>query len=318
MALACLTIAAQDSRWSTLAPTGAPTARHESAMVSIDGKAYLLGGRGIKPVEEFDPATNTWRKLGLTPLEMHHFQPVAFENQIYVMTAMTGKYPKETPLEAIQIYDPKLDNWRQGPAIPQHRRRGGAGTVVHNGKIYMVGGIIDGHTSGTVSWFDEFDPKKGTWRELPDAPRIRDHFPAIVAGGRLYCIGGRNTSHHLPGDFGAFFGAVIPEVDVFHFSKRQWTTLGEKLPVPTAAGGLIEHAGKIYYVGGESSQKPAHAETQVFQVKSGKWTLLVPLNQGRHGAGTAKIKGRIYIAAGSGNRGGAPELASTEVLSLPK
>ena len=149
-------------------------------MVEFAGKSYLFGGRGIKPVEEFDPAAITWRKLGPTPLEIHHFQPVAFENKIYVMTAMTGKYPKETPLDNIRIYGPKLDTWRQGPKVPKHRRRGGAGTVVHNGKNYIAGGIIDGHTSGTVAWFDEFDPKTGKWRELPDAPHIRDHFRLLA------------------------------------------------------------------------------------------------------------------------------------------
>lgn len=316
--LLCLVCHAQAPRWTTVVTTGSPTARHETAMVSVAGKAYLLGGRGINPVEEFNPATNTWRSLGPTPLEIHHFQPVAFDNQIYVMTAMTGKYPKEAPLDTIQIYDPQLDKWRQGPGIPEHRRRGGAGTIVYGGKIYLVGGIIDGHTSGTVAWFDEFDPKTGVWRELPDAPRIRDHFPAVVAGGRLYCAGGRNTSYHTPDNFAAFFGAVIPEVDVYDFAKRKWTTLVEKLPVPTAAGGLVEDAGKIYYIGGESAQKPAHGETQVLDIKSGKWELLAPLEQGRHGGGTVKINGRIYIAAGSGNRGGGPELASTEVFPLTK
>ena len=307
---------AQSPHWVTVTTNGSPTARHESAMVSVDGKSYLLGGRGIKPVEEFNAATKTWRKLGPTPLEIHHFQPVAFDNQIYVMTAMTGKYPKETPLDSIQIYDPKADTWRQGSAIPKHRRRGGAGTVVHKGKIYIVGGIIDGHTSGTVAWFDEFDPKTGAWRELPDAPRIRDHFPAIVAGGRLYCVGGRNTSYHTADSFAAFFGAVTAEVDVFDFANRKWTTLPEKLPVATAAGGLIEHAGKIYYIGGESALKPAHAETQALDLKTGKWQLLARLEQGRHGGGAVKIRGRIYVAAGSGNRGGGPELASTEVFPL--
>lgn len=190
--------------------------------------------------------------------------------------------------------------------------------MVHKGKIYLVGGIIDGHTSGTVAWFDEFDPKTGVWRQLPDAPRIRDHFPALVAGGRLYCIGGRNTSYHEPGNFAAFFGAVTPEVDVYDFAQQKWTTLAEKLPVPTAAGGLIEHAGTIYYVGGESSQKVAHADTQVLTIKSGKWTRRSPLERGRHGSGTVKINGHIYIAAGSGGRGGSPELDSTEVLALSK
>ncbi len=59
--LACVSLAcaAEEARWTTVAATGSPTARHESAMVAIAGKAYLLGGRGIKPVEEFNPATST-------------------------------------------------------------------------------------------------------------------------------------------------------------------------------------------------------------------------------------------------------------------
>ncbi len=31
---------------------------------------------------------------------MHNFQPVAVGGQTYVMAAMTGKYPKETPLDS--------------------------------------------------------------------------------------------------------------------------------------------------------------------------------------------------------------------------
>ena len=76
-------------------------------MVEFGGKAYLFGGRGVKPVEEFDPATNSWRRLGPTPLEIHHFQPVVYGDKVYVMTAMTGRYPKETPLETIYMWDPK-------------------------------------------------------------------------------------------------------------------------------------------------------------------------------------------------------------------
>ncbi len=197
-----------------------------------------MGGRGVKPVEEFDPAAKTWRKLEPTPLEIHHFQPVVYRDRVYVMTAMTGAYPKETPLETIYIYDPNRDSWQKGPEGPESRRRGGAGTVAYNGKVYLVGGIIDGHTSGTVAWFDEFDPTTGKWTQLPDAPRIRGHFSAIVSGDRLYYLGGRNTSYHEPEKFSAFFGVVISEVDVYDFSTGLWSTLPNTLPTPTAAGGI--------------------------------------------------------------------------------
>ena len=130
-------------------------------MVAVGGRAYLMGGRGVKSVEEFDPGSNPWRELGPTPLEIHHFQPVALGGLICVMSAVTGKYPKETPLESWHTYDPADDTWQKGAPIPQGRRRGGAGTAVHDGKIYVACGIIDGHTSGTVAWFDEFDPYTG-------------------------------------------------------------------------------------------------------------------------------------------------------------
>jgi len=318
MSQACVTqeTPSEGGGWSTLSTNGNLTARHETAMVAFDGKAYLFGGRGIKPVEEFDPATNTWRQLGPTPLEIHHFQPVVYGDRIYVMTAMTGEYPKETPIETIYIFDPKRDAWEKGPAVPEHRRRGGAGTVVHDGRIYMAAGIIDGHTSGTVPWFDEFDPKTGTWRELPDAPHARDHFPAISAGGRLYLVGGRNTSYHTPDNFMAFFEAVIPEVDAYNFATGKWRTLEEGLSVGTAAGGLVELDGDIYYFGGESEEKLAHDLTQRLDVETGAWELTAPLQRGRHGAGSAVIDGKIYVAAGSGGRGGGPELSSTEVFTL--
>ena len=300
--------------WSTVSVSAEPTARHETAMVAFGGKAYLMGGRGVKPVEEFDPGTNSWRKLGSTPLEMHHFQPVAYGDQIYVMTAMTGKYPKETPLETWYVYSPDDDSWRKGAAIPDARRRGGAGTAVYDGKIYLACGIVDGHTSGTVAWFDEFDPKTREWRELPDAPRARDHFSVVVSEGRLYLVGGRNTSYHEPGNFTAFFGTVIPEVDVYDFETGKWSTLPGGLDVPTAAGGLVALDGSIYYFGGETAQKLAHSETHRLDLETGEISLVASLQRGRHGGGAAVLNGKIYFAAGSGGRGGGPELSSTEVF----
>ena len=74
--------------------------------------------------------------------------------------------------------------------------------------------------------------------------------------------------------------------------------------------------GDIYYFGGESSQPVAHNVTQRLNVKTGTWTVVSPLQRGRHGSGAVAINGKIYVAAGSGGRGGRPELSSTEVFSL--
>ncbi len=299
--------------WKTVKCSNEPTARHENSFVEVDDKFYLIGGRRIQPVEEFDPENNVWRQLSLPPLEIHHFQAVAIDDKMYIVGAMTGKYPRETPLANIYEYHPKTDTWTKGAEIPSDRRRGSCGTVVYKGKIYMVGGIIDGHHSGLVAWFDCYDPRTGEWEVLPDMPHPRDHFPAVIVEDKLYAVGGRDTTPPSPD----FFAATIREVDCYDFANKKWTTLDELLPIGTAAGGIAYvNNNNILYFGGESGQKVAHNQTQSLDLSCNKWEIICPLERGRHGSQAIQYKDKVYIVAGSGNRGGAPELTSLEVFSL--
>ncbi|KAA3662604.1 MAG: DUF1080 domain-containing protein [Calditrichaeota bacterium] len=143
---------------------------------------------------------------------------------------------------------------------------------------------------------------------------MRDHFPAIVVGDKLYCIGGRNTSVHTEENFTAFFNAVIPQVDVFDFKEGQWRTAKQPLPVPTAAGGLTAVGNYILYFGGESGLKHAHDETQCFDVRKESWQQLAPLVRGRHGSQAINYNDKIYFAAGSPVKGGG-NISSLEVFS---
>jgi hypothetical protein len=304
----------KEYRWTTIETASQPAARHENGFVEYKGKFYLIGGRGINPVNVFDPETETWETMGNPPLEMHHFQAVVYDDAIFLVGAMTGSYPSEKPLENIWLYFPESDSWKAGPEIPSGRRRGSAGTVIYDNKIYLVCGIEYGHTSGTTNYFDCFDPETGKWEELTSAPHIRDHFPAIVIGDRLYCIGGRNTSVHHENNFGAFFEATVPEVDVYDFKMGKWFTLPDKLPVPTAAGGAVSMGSLILYIGGEGKQKQAYNQTQRLDTETGKWDQLAPLNTGRHGSNAIFYNDSVYLAAGSPNKGGG-NLSSIEVFA---
>lgn len=306
---------AEDYRWTILETEGEVKSRHENTFVEYQGKFYLLGGRGINPVNVFDPLTNTWETKGKSPMEIHHFQAVIYQDAFYLMGAMTGKYPTETPLENIWIYHPQTDQWEKGDQIPEGRRRGGAGAVLYKDKIYMVGGIEYGHTSGTNNYFDSYDPQTGRWETLTKAPHIRDHFPAIVVNDKLYCVGGRNTSVHNVKSFTAFFDATNPFVDVYDFKEEKWYTLKEGMPFPTAAGGLVEMNNKLIYMGGEGAFKHAYYQTQLLDLETGKWKQLAPMALGRHGSGAILFNKNIYVAAGSQYRGGG-NMNSIEVFSM--
>ena len=304
----------EDYRWTTIDAKGDITARHESSMVLYKKQFYLIGGRGINPVNVFNPKTNTWKAKSKTPIEMHHFQAVAYKDAIYVI-AMTGKYPKEKPLAHIWLYYPEKDAWKKGPEIPVERRRGGAGVSIYKDKLYITCGIDFGHTSGTNNSFDSYDLVTGEWKILTKAPHIRDHFSAIIVDDNLYCIGGRNTSFHLPERFSAFFEQTMPFVDVYNFKEEEWHTMKAKLPYPTAAGGLVTLNNKIIYFGGEGDQKLAFNQTQCLDLETGEWIQLAKLNTGRHGGGAVVLNNKIYTAAGSPNKGGG-NMSSIEVFSL--
>lgn len=91
----------------------------------------------------------------------------------------------------------------------------------------------------------------------------------------------------------------------------QWSTLPDHIPTERAGLSVIARANKIYAIGGESaSQTTAHAEVEVLTTQNHQWTSGASLNRGRHGAQAVFIGNSIYIAAGSGDRGGRPELSS--------
>lgn len=303
------------THWESRETTGTPLARHENSFVAVGKNFYLLGGRGIKPISIYNTETNTWTEGAAPTIEIHHFQGVAYNDKLYVIGAMTGKYPYETPVTHMLIYDPEKDNWEDGPEIPEERRRGSCGVVIDGNSVYMVSGIVDGHNGTHVPWMDRYDFKTGKWTVLADAPRARDHFQAAIGDGKIYAVGGRNSSFATQ----QTFELTIPEVDVYDIRKNAWHTLVETANLPTQRAGTstVLYENQLILIGGESStQELAHTEVEALNLTTMKWKALPPLNRGRHGTQAILHDNGIYIAAGSGNRGGKPELDSLEKLAL--
>jgi N-acetylneuraminic acid mutarotase len=286
------------------------TPRHEHGYVQVGDRFYLLGGRRIQPVDIFDPATGTWTKGAAPPIEIHHFQAVAFDNKIYLLGAMTGRFPVEPPLSNVYIYDPAANAWTVGPEVPADRRRGGAGAVLHNGEIILIAGITNGHSDGHVTWVDAFNPRTGQWRRLPDAPRARDHFHAAIINNKIYVAAGRRSSYAT----GQTFELTVPEVDVFDLGTNQWSTLptSGNLPTQRAGAAVAVVAGRLLVMGGESAQALAHADVESLDPATGQWTALAPLSMGRHATQAILHDGRLYLASGSRTRG-ATEVDTQEI-----
>ena len=310
------TSAIAQTGWIELSDSdGEPTHRSENAYVKSGDKFYLLGGRGDLPVEIYDPENDRWTTGATPPIPLHHFQAVAYDDKVYVIGAFTGGFPRETPVSNIYIYHTDTDRWVKGPKIPEDRRRGSTGTVVYQDKIYIMGGIQNGHTDGHVRWFDSFDPETNEWEQLPDIPRYRDHFHAAVIDDILYLAGGRRSSYAT----GQVFDLTMPEVDVYDFRTGSWDILPPSGDLPTERAGTTTVATNkfLIVIGGESmAQEDAHSEVEAYNPVTGEWIELPSLNTGRHGVQAILHNGKIYIAAGSQYRG-AGAVNSQEKLMLP-
>lgn len=294
-----------DGVWKIVNTINTIPNRGECGMASSEGKLYLLGG-GVLPTQVYDPATKSWTTKAAAPVNMNHFQAVAWQNKIYVLEAFTeGQYPEQPNLNNVYQYDTEKDVWAEGGSLAPERRRAAAGAAAYNDKLYLVAGIQHGHTSGTNAMFDEYDPVSGQWKSLPDAPHIRDHCAAAVIKDKLYVAGGRNTSYHEPNNFMSFFGKTVLEVDCYDFKSGRWSTLAAKLPLGSGGGAMVNLNSKLYYMGGEratdtEANRPRANVYWLDPATSGTWKETGSLNEARNGMSAAVLGGKIYVFGGAG------------------
>ncbi len=300
--------------WQTVETKNRPTARHENAFIEVEGQFYLLGGRGERPVDIYDPETQRWSEGPDPPFQMHHFQAVSYDGDIYVVGAWSDDYPRENGLSHVYVYDTDRNEWRQDAPIPPERRRGAAGAVVRDGMIYVVGGIVGGHGphATAVPWFDAFNPETGEWTALRDrpAPHARDHFQATVVNDKLFAIGGRNSGVE------GFIDSTLSAVDVYDFETEEWSTW-EDAPLSTERAGctVVGRGEEVIITGGEGFGQ-TWGQTEALDVNTREWRSLGSLNQPRHGTQMFLYRDQLYIAAGSGDQGGGPELTSMETYAF--
>jgi len=277
-------------------------ARHECSFVQAGDRFIMFGGReSARQLDVYDYKNNSWSIGGEAPKEFNHFQATFYKGFVWVIGSFkTNNFPQEIPEENIWLYHPPTKKWIKGPAIPEDRRRGGAGLVVYKDKFYLVGGNTIGHDGGYVDWFDSYDPKTNTWTRLPSASQARDHFHAAVIGNTLYAVGGRRS-----GGEGGVFSPVVGVVDTYNFETKTWSTLEKDLPTPRAAPGIVVFNKELLVMGGEGEQQgPAFKLVEAYNPATKTWSRKADMKYRRHGP-QAILSGKgIYIAAGSPKQGG--------------
>ena len=220
-----------ESLWVSGMPMPQPRGRF--AVVTFDGRLYLIGGEtseGVTgSVDVYDPQEDRWGGAADKPSPASNLAAVVLGERIY---AVGGGDRQGEPLAGLEIYDPTSDSWSEGAPLPIPLAAHAA--VAWQGKVYVFGGWNGTSYTGDAL---AYEPNLDRWELLPLLPTPRGFAGAAVVRDQIMVLGGYDGQREY---------AVCEKYDP---QTGRW---GECLPMQTPRGGIgiAAVAGQIYVIGG--------------------------------------------------------------------
>jgi N-acetylneuraminic acid mutarotase len=256
--------------------------------VVVDGKIYVIGGIGGKTkVEEYDPATDTWRQKADLPAGGYLLSTSVVNGKIYAIGGSTSILDG-TPLATVEEYDPATDTWTTRADAPLSLW--GSSASVVNGKIYVIGNMLG---RGAMSTVQEYDPATDTWTAKADMPTARWLLSTSVVNGKIYALGG----------FPKRGGTTISAVEEYDPATDTWATKAN-LPSRRTARTVVVN-GRIYVFGGLlydttwTEGQGGYASVYEYDPATDTWAVLDDMPFERLGHAAAVVNGKFYIIGGS-------------------
>jgi N-acetylneuraminic acid mutarotase len=191
----------------------------------------------------------------------------------------------------LEIYDPATNLWTTGPSLPASRHH--IQPVVVNGKIYVIGGLIDfpGPSLGDVLMFDPANPGAG-WQARASLPTSRGAAGCAADGIKIFCAGGLSSTAS---------DTAVNVMEVYDTITNSWSTLA---PMPRARDHFQAAVinGKFYAVSGrDTAIANTLAFNDVYDIATNTWTTAAPIPTPRGGFSVAVLQGRLIAISGEGD-----------------
>lgn len=156
----------------------------------------------------------------------------------------------------------------------------------YDGKIYVAGGQTP--TVQASAMFQEFDPARASWRDLPPMPVGASHPGVAALNGKIYVAGGfAVTVHKNPLD-------QVLEYDV---ATGKWRTVAP-LSSPRGSISLVAFNGKLHAIGGRTADGKTVRTHEVYDPATGKWTMAAPLPVARDHLAAVVASDGLHVFAG--------------------
>jgi N-acetylneuraminic acid mutarotase len=249
---------------------------------------YPRGRVSVRTVQVYDIAADAWTLGPPLPEVNNHGMAAALDGVIYLIGGQTD--PNTAYVDTVYALDTRVPGagWVEKARMPT--KRSAAVAVVHDGKLWVVGGRPPRGNDFAV-----YDPKADRWETLPDLPSQRNHIAAELIDGRIHVFGGRLG--------GGFQSDKTAAHEIFDPRTRTWT-VGPPMLKPRSGINSVQAYGCVHVWGGEE-QAGVFPDHDVFDAKAGRWTKLPDMAIPIHGVtGATFADGLIYVTGGGTEVGG--------------
>ena len=181
-----------------------PEPRAAGALAAAGKELHYFGGfkadrdttMGSHWVLSLDGGTE-WKAAADMPDPRGHLSVAVVDGRIYALGGQLRHDSNPIDLTACHVFDPATGKWSAIAPLSAPRSHFEPGTLVHNGKIIIVGGRANSAkpSRGAVNNVTEYDPKTDAWTELGTIPANLLAPAAVIVGDKLVVTcGGLNTT----------------------------------------------------------------------------------------------------------------------------
>uniref|UniRef100_UPI00358FEA1D kelch-like protein 12 n=1 Tax=Myxine glutinosa TaxID=7769 RepID=UPI00358FEA1D len=214
-----------------------------------------------------------------------------------VLLVIGGFGSEQSPIDVVDKYDPKTQEWSLLPSIARKRRY--VATVSLNGRVYAIGGYDGRSRLSSVECLDFTADEDGVWYSVAPMNVRRGLAGATTLGDMIYVAGGFDGSRRHTS-----MERYDPNID-------QWTLVGDMATAREGAG-LVVANGVTYCMGGYDGINILNS-VERFEPHTGYWSHVSPMSTKRSGAGVALLNDHIYVVGGFD---GTAHLASVEAYNI--
>ncbi|HEX8529281.1 MAG TPA: kelch repeat-containing protein [Cytophagales bacterium] len=169
-----------------------PVDRAAGQLVYLNGELHHIGGTnkartldvGDHYVLTLQPLGTSWRTAAALPNPRHHAGAAVLNGKIYYIGGQRGHDHGLVTQTDVHVFDPATGAWTKGQGLPRARGHIAASTVVHENRIFVLGGeVVHGTPVPDVT---AYNPATNTWSTHTALPAGRASGVAGTIGGALY------------------------------------------------------------------------------------------------------------------------------------